>query len=65
MVSSRLLKEYRELQNSKKDPDIDLQLVDEALRLGDHRRERLEALEDLDELVEPLAPDVGVVGRAV
>jgi len=29
MVSSRLLKEYRELQSSR-DPEIDLQLVDEA-----------------------------------
>ena len=30
MVSSRLLKEYRELQTAKRDPEINLQLVDEA-----------------------------------
>lgn len=30
MVSSRLLKEYRELRSSKRDPEIDLNLVDES-----------------------------------
>jgi len=30
MVSSRLLKEYRELRNAKRDPEIELDLVDES-----------------------------------
>ena len=29
-MASRLIKEYRELQNSARDPEIDLQLVDES-----------------------------------